>query len=372
MIKTDCRHYPLDRPCRPQKERGIGCASCTAYEPVVSPRSKQKNILIIKIGAMGDVLRTTFLLPGLAARYPGARISWIVALQSTGILEGNPYLSRIIPMDSRVFDLLTAEAFDLVVNLDLSPESLALATLAIGKKAGFTLDARRRIVCSNAAARHWLAMSASDAVKKANDRTYQYWMASIVGLPRADYEIYTPLKKESVAKARAFARAHKLEGGSVVGINPGAGKRWRLKKWTDAGYDAIIKRLLRRGDKVLLLGGPEEKELIARLVRRSGGKAVSAGTQNSLPDFFALLNLCDVLICGDTLAMHAALGLKKNVVAIFGPTSSAEIELYGRGVKVISPAACACCYRPECGVSPDCMRLIPPEAVWTAIEEVLP
>jgi len=370
MIKTDCIHFPLDRPCRPQKERGITCAACRDYVPVRSSRKKHSDILIVKIGAMGDVLRSTFLLPGIKAKYPAARIHWIVAPQSTAILEGNPYLHRIIPMNRAVFDILAADVFERVINLDLSPESLSLATLAMGKKTGFYLDSRRRIVCSNAAARHWLEMSALDDKKKANIRTYQYWMANITGLPRADYEIYTPLAKQSVATAAVFARQNRLRGKIVVGINPGAGNRWRLKKWTDEGYAEIIRRLIKRGNKVLLLGGPEEKGLIAKLVRRSGGKAISTGTQNSLHDFFAFLNLCDTLVAGDTLAMHAALGLKKKVVAIFGPTSSVEIEMYGRGEKVVSPASCACCYRPSCTVQPDCMQLIHPDAVWSAIERV--
>lgn len=345
------------------------CDSCRHYTPVRSG-SRGKSILIIKLGAMGDVLRTTFLLPGLKKKYPSSKITWIVAPQSVDILNGNPFLYRILPFNDKAFDILTGEIFDTVINLDLAPASLSLATMAMGKeRIGYWLGDDRRVRFSNDAAGRWLEMSAYDDRKKKNTLTYQHWMSSIVGLSRADYEIYTPLAKESVRKADVFKREHRLFGKTVVGINPGAGKRWPLKKWTDDGYRALIRRLSDCGIKVLLLGGPEEKEILEDLARRSD--AITTGTGNSLPDFFALVNLCDLVITGDTLAMHAALGLKKNVVAIFGPTSSAEIELYGRGEKVVTPAGCVCCYRPKCSVKPDCMELISPATVWKAVKKYL-
>jgi heptosyltransferase-2 len=256
--------------------------------------------------------------------------------------------------------------------MDLSSASLSLATLALaGKRAGYWLDTRRRVQCSNRFAREWLAMSARDDLKKANHRTYQYWMARIAGLPRDDYEIYTPLTKEAVRHATAFAKKHRLQGKTVVGINPGAGGRWRLKKWNDRGYIELIRRCAAAGYPVLLYGGPEEERLLSAYLRRAKGNAATTGTRNSLPDFFALLDLCDVLVSGDTLAMHAALGLKKRVVPIFGPTSAAEIEVYGRGRKVVSSAPCVCCYRPSCTVTPNCMQLIPAETVWEAVKEAV-
>jgi heptosyltransferase-2 len=372
MIKTDCIHFPLDRPCRFHKEKGIKCGTCGHYVPVAAPAGAVKEILIIKLGAMGDVLRTTFLLPGLKKKYPRSRITWVVAAGSTAVLEGNPFLSAVVPMNDRVYSLLSAKKFDIVINLDLAPVSISLATLAMARKRiGYWLNEERQVQCSNTFAREWLSMSAFDDLKKANTRTYQYWMAKIAGLPRADYEIFTPLAADAVARAAAFAHRHKIGRKPVVGINPGAGGRWQLKKWSDRGYGGLLKRCADAGYTVLLYGGPEEEKLLASYLRKAKGAAVSTGTANALPDFFALLDLCDVLITGDTMAMHAALGLKKKVVAIFGPTSAAEIELYGRGQKVISPVSCACCYRPECPVTPNCMEQIPVDAVWNALNDLV-
>lgn len=382
MIKTDCAYFPLDRPCVYHKARGVKCSSCGRYRPLTRRKvggashtgGHNKKILIVKLNAMGDVLRTTFLLPGLRRKFPGCEITWITDPNAVQILEGNPYIARIIPFDPKVFKLLASETFLAAVNLDLSPESLSLMGLARAKKKfGFWLDAKRRVVASNAAAKHWLGMSAFDDVKKRNRKTYQYWMGAITALaPRSALgEIYVPLKKSSLARAARFAAKHGLKGKAVIGINPGAGRRWKFKKWTDAGYVKVIKELAAKGYKVVLFGGPEEKELIAKLMRQSGGRAVSAGTNNSLPDFFALLNLCGVLVTGDTLALHAALGLGKKAVGIFGPTSAAEIEMYGRGVKAVTPKPCACCYLQTCDKKPDCMKMIKPEEILKGIHKLL-
>lgn len=372
MIKTDCIYFPLDMPCKFHKENGTKCSDCWNYSSVNSNPKDVKKILIVKLGAMGDVIRTTFILEGLKEKYPESKITWIVAKESVDILKANPLIDAVWQMDDDIFLRLSSEKFSFSINLDLSPASLAICGISLSdNKVGYYLDNKRKIRYSNSFAKQWLLMSAFDDVKKKNKKTYQYWMSKIAGLPKNNYEIYTPLLKESVDKAKQFALKHKLKGKTVTGINPGAGKRWHLKKWTDQGYVELIKKLVDSKAEVLLFGGQGEKELLSYLIKMSGGRAISTGTDNSIPDFFALLNLCDLVVCGDTLALHAALGLKKKVAAIFGPTSSAEIEMYGRGIKVVSPADCVCCYKQTCEVKPNCMEMISPNKVWTAIKKLL-
>jgi heptosyltransferase-2 len=78
------------------------------------------------------------------------------------------------------------------------------------------------------------------------------------------------------------------------------------------------------------------------------------------------------VVTGDTTAMHLAIGLKKKVIALFGPTCAQEIELYDRGEKVVSSIHCAPCYRRKCEVSPNCMEAITAEEVMKKIKGLLP
>jgi len=93
-------------------------------------------------------------------------------------------------------------------------------------------------------------------------------------------------------------------------------------------------------------------------------------TENSLRSFFSLLNLSDIVITGDTLALHAATALKKRVIAIFGPTSAAEIATYGRVRKVVSEEMeCQCYYRTICTQETNCMNTIPATKIFSILLE---
>ena len=372
-VLTDCVHFPLDRPCQFHKKSGIMCR-CAHYQslPAVKTKQTETKILVIKLDAMGDVLRTTFILPGLKEKYGPIAVTWVVAPVSVDVLAGNPLIGRIWPFGKDVFSKISCEKFDVVINLDLSPLSLTLAALAVAeKKIGYWLDSKRKIQCSNNYALQWLQMSAFDRPKKANKNTYQWWMSRIIGFKRPDHPIFVPLDREAKERALVFAKRHGLKKGNVIGINPGAGGRWELKRWTVSGYIYLIKALHKAGYKVLLLGGPDESGLIKLLTRRCAGLAVNAGTGNTLPDFFAKLNLCDVVVCGDTMALHAALGLKKKVLALVGPTSASELEMYGLGLKVVPDMPCVCCYKPSCDKKPTCMDMLKPGSVWRALQELL-
>jgi len=72
------------------------------------------------------------------------------------------------------------------------------------------------------------------------------------------------------------------------------------------------------------------------------------------------------MITGDTLAMHIAIGLKIPVVVLLGPTCHQEIELYGRGSKIVSDFDCSPCYRSSCPQPVSCMDAIPVDAVFNA------
>ncbi|MCL2485802.1 MAG: glycosyltransferase family 9 protein [Endomicrobia bacterium] len=368
-VYTDCANFPLDRPCKYQKNDNAVCDKCDKYVSL-SKTQGITRILIIKLGAMGDVLRTTFILEGLKQNYPESEISWIVSKKNAAVLEDNSFINNIIYNDEKTPEYLALNYFDIVVNLDLAPESLALAKLSNNSKIlGYVLDNKRNVVSSNSFAADWLKMSAYDELKKANTYTYQHWMSKIVEIPKDNYEIIVPLSKESVQKAENFLKENKINTDKkIIGINPGAGKRWPLKKWTTKGFIDVAKYFSAKGHIVLLLGGMEDKEEIDAILAEKINNVYSSGVNNSIPDFFALINLCGVILCGDTMALHAAAGLKKSIVALFGPTSFAEIEIYSRGTKIRSSKDCLCCYKQNCDIKNNCMESIPKQEVIEAIE----
>ncbi len=373
IIHTDCRHFMGDRPCRPHKFEGVKCGDCHHYDQVGA------KILIIKLDAAGDVLRTTCVLDALHEAHPGCRIEWLTRESAAELLANNPLISRVHCYPGNAELELSTRWFDFVINLDSAWLSSQLAMIARGHvKLGFVAHPDGYVEPLGDAARKWFEMGLFDDVKRRNARTYQEIALDICGLPTHRRKLHLYLSDEEWAWAQSQATAWGVSPAHpVVGLNTGCGARWPHKKWTEDGYVALVELLngagqrLGRIPQILLLGGPEERERNARIAANCGPSVIDAGCDHTLRRFCAVLNLCDVVVTGDTLGLHAAAALEKRVVALFGPTSAAEIDLYGRGVKLFSDAPCVGGYRSECDVQPTCMERISPAQVFDAVASML-
>lgn len=125
MLKLDCRYFKGDRPCAYHKETCIIFNDCSYYNPVGF------KILIIKLDAMGDVLRTTTILHPLKSKYKGSQITWCTKNDSAEFLH-NAFIDEVIVYENDTALRLLCEKYDLVINLDSSKKSIALTTIAKG------------------------------------------------------------------------------------------------------------------------------------------------------------------------------------------------------------------------------------------------
>jgi ADP-heptose:LPS heptosyltransferase len=362
-IAWDCRFFLGDRPCIWHKRDGVLC-KCDRYEPV------EQRILIVKLDAMGDVLRTTALLPALAEAHPRAAITWITRKESVPLLQRNPYVAEVLELGPEAIVHLQTRAFDRVINLDASKISAALASAAqSNRKDGFVLDPRGYVQPTNDAARRWLEAGVFDDIKRQGTSTYQDRMADILGLGGQKHHYVFALAEEERSRARAHLHSVGLDSSRpVIGLNTGAGGRWPLKQWREDGYIDLVSRLgQEQSVQFLLLGGPGERERNERLKAASSVPLLDPGCDNGVRHFAALLSHSDVVITGDTLAMHLSLALGRRTVVLFGPTSSAEIDLYDLGEKVVPDMGCLSCYKTACDFVPNCMDLISTEIVERAV-----
>ncbi|MGB0641541.1 MAG: glycosyltransferase family 9 protein, partial [Myxococcota bacterium] len=102
IYRTDCRYFTGYKPCRFER----ACSGCDQFRPA-SP-----DVLLINLDAMGDVLRTTALLPAIRRKYPDARITWLTRPRSAELLEGNPEIDRILTLGVSADILLRTLSFD--------------------------------------------------------------------------------------------------------------------------------------------------------------------------------------------------------------------------------------------------------------------
>ncbi len=365
-IKFDCRYFSGDKPCRFKTI----CINCRFYKPAA------ERILIIKLASVGDVLRTTALLPALRKKYPRSYISWLVSSPAEKLLETNPYIDRILVYSLESALLLQSEKFDLVVCLDKAPEAASIANLVkADKKYGFGLDEQGKIYPFNKEAEYCFILGLDDELKfYKNKKTYQEMIFELAGLKYRNERYELKLCQGELDSAEQFFKRNGLKPkDTVIGVNTGAGKVFANKHLKPEKTVELIKLLAEKiGAKVLLLGGPLEKRLNEYILRMTKGyRIINGGCDNSLECFSALVNKCSVVITADTLALHIAIALNKPVVALFGPTCPQEIGLYGRGKKIVTDSDCAPCYKNKCDKPSTCMDKIKAEKIVSAVKDVL-
>ncbi len=361
--KTDCRFFEGERPCVHKRE----CEGCDLYSPM------GRRVLVLKLGALGDVLRTTPVLDALHASGP-VHVTWVAGAPAAPLLADHPRIDRLLTPGYETSERLGAERFDLVLSLDKDPWSTALATRVLAaERRGFGRDANGSLVPLHPAATYAYDLGLSDRLKfHENTRTYQDVIFEACGLPWRRQEYDVPAVRERAAAGREILRAAGVAGrsGPLVGLNTGAGGIFANKAWTIDGYAELAGGLARDGARVVLLGGPDDAARNAAIAARAGGAARPTG-EHALADFAGLVACCDLVVTGDTLGMHLAIAARVPVLVLFGSTCAAEIELYGRGEKLVTPIGCHPCYRRICDIHPSCQELIPAAAVLEAARRVL-
>ncbi len=386
-IRFDCSLYTGYKPCR----YGNECRHCPHYEPREpyasqphvpvrqlaqgrKPASQVESILIIKTAAMGDVLRTTTLLPALKRAYPNTRITWVTDASALPLLQHNPSIHRLLPLTAEIAEALRHETFDLLLNFEKDPVPLALAGQVPARcHRGFAPTLWNTPTVFNEASQYALILGICDELKfRQNAKTYPQIIAEMAELPyeRDGYELFL---SES-----ALQRREELLGTFVsaprpwIGLNTGCGSVFRTKLWPTEHWIGLISELrsLVPGASLLLLGGPAEKDMNAQILA-AHPDVIDTGCDNTLEEFLGVVDACDLVISSDSLAMHVAIALKKLVVALFGSTSATEVDLYERGEKIVTDFDCSPCYLKTCDKAPTCMQAMLPRTVAEAVVRVL-
>jgi ADP-heptose:LPS heptosyltransferase len=366
IVHFDCRHFLGYKPCRFRRE----CEACPYYEPY------GVRILIIKLAAMGDVLRTTPLLRGLRKAHPHCHISWLTEPNVLPMLQGTPEIDRLLPYTPESVLQIENEAFDQLYCFDKEIKATGLAMkIRAKRKIGFGVSEFGGVMPLDKNSEYTFELGINDPLKfRINTKTYPELIYECAGLPYSAPEEYIlPDFSAEIEEAREYLRGKGVQPTDLkVGLNTGAGDVFATKKWTEEGYTELSNRLAGElGAKVLLLGGPAEVERNARIAAAARHPVINTGNANPIRRFTGIVANCDLMVTGDTLAMHIAIGLKVPVLVILGPTCHQEIELYGRGAKIISDFECSPCYLSKCPKETTCMDATPVDQVFAEASRIL-
>jgi heptosyltransferase-2 len=369
QLRTDCRFYSGYKPCH----RFDGCPECPHYKP------RGVQILIIKLGAMGDVLRTKVILDPLKARFPE---SWIVWLTDPGSepLVRDPQVDEIRAYTAAGIGALEGRRFHQILCLDKDPHAVSLsARLPADRRLGFAPTAYNTISIWNDASLYALRLGLSDPLKfYQNTKTVPQIVSEMaeVECPAEPYRLAVSEEARRQARKVLTGLLGSDPTGPIIGLNTGCGPVFATKGWTHERMGDFLRLLPRHPTwRIVLLGGVRERAIHEYLRAAAGpllGKQVfDSGNDHSLETFFGLVEQSDLLLSADSLAMHVGIALRRKVVAWFGPTCHQEVDLYGRGEKVVTDFACSPCYLKTCPKDVFCMDALAGETVLAAVERVL-
>lgn len=312
-----------------------------------------KHFLVIKRGALGDVVRTSYFARALKQRHgPGLRLAWLTAPAALPLLRFNPWIDDLWTSFAEASPFPFARVF----SLDDERDALeGLAGVETAEITGAYLRADGVPTYTDDAAA-WFDMGLlsrfgkmrADALKRANRRSHSQIFSALFGVDGVEPVFFGNPRLERWADA--WLRKDRVH----IGVNPFAGGRWSSK---ELRRDELC-RLLR-----LLLDGFESNDIAVQLtlfgagddVRRNRSVADEvadarvqvADTDDSVLRLAALIGRLNYLITSDSLAMHLAVAQAVPFLAFFSPTSAVEIDDFGRGRKVVSTAPDYCSYRKD-------------------------
>ena len=319
------------------------------------------RIALIKTGALGDVVRTTALVPALRRDHPGLHLTWITAPSALDLVAHNREIDRAVTLDDPADAPWRSEAYDWIISLDDGRAECRLATALAGSggriSGGF--EAPDGTLTYSADVEPWFGMgilrsadrgglAVANELKKTNEKTVAALLYECLGLSAPVGRTTIPVPEAAAREAAGLLRSVGLEGRRpLVGLNK-AGRAWRSEQEEDSSAELARRLHDKEGAGVVVLGGPAEADRNARIVAGAGRPGiVAAPTDLSLMAFTALLGRLDLLVTSDSLALHLAVSQGVPVVSFFGPRTSRprRSSSTARARSTSAPLYRCCCYR---------------------------
>jgi len=361
--------------------KGLPVSTCTNPLPAPPPA---RRLLVIRLSAVGDVVRTLPAASALRAGFPQAHLAWLVEPAAASLLQGQHWIDEVIVFPRgalqqalrggrllRAFALcrnflraLRVRRFDLVVDFHGILKSGVLS-----RASGAPLRAGYERPFAKEGARWFANRRARLAPRRQSRFARNEALVRFLGVQQA--VAARPLRASAASRARMAAA---FAGTAGVIMHPGSSAGAAYKRWTVSGYAAVARGLAADLSAPLLVAaGPEraERDFADAVVQAAAGAARRAPDTPSLLDLAALFEQARLFVGSDTGPLHLAALVGTPVVQLIGPTDPVENAPFAatpsRSVRV--QIACNPCRR-GCAAAA-CMSAIEPGAVLRAARELL-
>lgn len=329
-------------------------------------QSQYSKILVFQTAFLGDLFLSIPLLQKIKVLYPQAEIGLVCRKNFGQFFLSTGLVDQVFEIDKRSQKSLQ-ETFkatknyhpDLIVSPHLSfRTALWVKKLSASESIGFY--------------KPWNFWAYKKRVMRdlsQHDVLRQLSLLEPLGLvvDESDQSLHSSLKVPSPDKFGNISQS--------IAVAPGS--QWETKRWPVEYFSDVIKKLLAEGKKVILVGGPDEREIAKQIVSQIPSVKNLVG-ETSILELAQVLSQCRLLVTNDSGAMHVATSVGTPVVSIFGPTVPAQgYSPWSKKSEIVemNPLACRPCgahghHRCPLGTH-DCMKKLEPEKVLKAVDRVL-
>jgi heptosyltransferase I len=365
------------------------------------------RILLIKPSALGDVVHTIPVLVKLRARYPSARIDWLITPENAEIVRCHPALSNVVLFARRdfskagrrwrallaFFDLLKQirrTKYDLVIDMHGQLRSAFFALISGARvRIGFDRPIRRSLTVSTehdlrnvpshgwrgAREGSWIAYTHRIPIPTLDVHAIDryLWVGPLLGLDDDPPDLTIHLSSDTVRNVERLLEEHGVPADMpFVVLVPGT--IWETKHWTIEGFAGVARQFLHDGFAVALAGTKRDQERCRQIAAAAPGACDLSG-KTTPAELAALIRRAEVAVTNDSGSMHVAASLGRPMVSVFGPTNPVHIGPYQRPESVVRvDLPCSPCnYRrlSQCPFDHACMKQVTPAMVVERVRKIV-
>jgi heptosyltransferase-3 len=327
-----------------------------------------RNILVIKLRAIGDVVVSTIVTKNLRNAFPQARIRYLTEPASHEVVKNNPWLNGALVYDRRTMSgpglirMVRKEKFDCVIDLFGNPRT-ALVTRLSGARVRVGYRFRGRTYAYN--------VIAEPRGSQVHNAQFNLDAIEALGIEIQDRNIYFAPSPDDMRAVDRFLGSAQGRDRPLVCLNPGGG--WYTKRWGTDRFAALADRLSEEcGVRIVIAWGPGEQEDAAKLQSLMKHPAFIP-PPTTLGELGAMLKRCTMLVTNDSGPMHIAAAVGTPILGIYGPTNPVLQGPYGVKHAIVRNEALTClgCNYVECPIGHPCMLALSVDQVMTGARELL-
>lgn len=336
-----------------------------------------KNILIVKLSAIGDVVHALPVASALKNCYPKARITWVVEKPAYDLLTNNPYIDEII-----VFDKLKFKSFlgfmhhspGFIRRLREAKFDLSLDLQGLFKSGmiSFLSGANSRLVYENAReGSHLLSKRVVGEYSQGHvvDRYLDVVRSLGCKIHKPVFDVVVPPDQGELTRRIVAKAGLDIERSYVV---LALGANWPNKIWPFEHFAKLSDRLYNANIIPVMIGGSGDRILADHISSMTQIPPIDLTGKTTLKQLAYVIQKASAFVGGDTGPMHLSVAMGTPTVALMGPTDTIRNGPYGKGhAAVVTPRDCAGCWQRSCPKKLDCLQAVTVEQIYEAVQVLI-